>query len=106
MQNSPEWSVSIGGHYTYNLPRDYPLSMRVDYYWQDSMYARLFNLPVDKIDSWDVWNAQANLSAPENNWYVRAFVRNIMDDSNLVGMYLTDPFSGLFTNVITIEPRT
>ncbi len=106
LQNSPEWSVSIGGQYTFILPRDYQLSMRVDYYWQDSMYARLFNLPVDKIDSWDVWNAQANLSAPENNWYVRAFVRNIMDDSNLVGMYLTDPSSGLFTNVFTIEPRT
>ena len=32
--------------------------------------------------------------------------KNINDDDHLVGMYLTDPSSGLFTNVFAIEPRT
>ena len=70
------------------------------------MYARLFNRKIDKIDDWDIWNAQAYLTSPNNTWYVRAFVKNIADDDNPVGMYLTDPSSGLFTNVFTIEPRT
>jgi outer membrane receptor protein involved in Fe transport len=106
LQNSPEWSVSLGAQYTFDLPADYDLSLRVDYYWQDEMYARLFNREIDKIDDWDVWNAQAYLTSPNNTWYVRAFVKNIADDDNPVGMYLTDPSSGLFTNVFTIEPRT
>jgi outer membrane receptor protein involved in Fe transport len=106
LQNAPEWSVSLGGQYTFILPQNYSLSMRVDYYWQDEMYGRLFNRPIDKIDSWDIWNAQANLRSPDDSWYVRAYVKNIMDDDNIVGMYVTDPTSGIYTNVFTIEPRT
>jgi iron complex outermembrane recepter protein len=106
LQHTPEWSYSLGAQYTFQLPSDYSLSARLDYYWQDEMYARLFNSPVDKIDDWDIWNAQLNLTSPEASWYVRAYVKNIADDDNLVGMYLTDPSSGLFTNVFSIEPRT
>ncbi len=106
LQNSPEWSASLGAQYTFFLPQDYRLSMRVDYYWQDEMYSRVFNKNIDRIDAWDIWNAQANLWSPDDTWYVRAFVKNINDDDNIVGMYVTDPSSGLFTNVFTIEPRT
>jgi iron complex outermembrane receptor protein len=106
LQNSPEYSTSIGAQYTFYLPQNNTLDLRVDYYWQDEMYSRMFNSPVDKIDSWDVWNAQANLRSENESWYVRAYVKNIKDEDHLVGMYLTDPSSGLFTNVFAIEPRT
>ena len=33
-------------------------------------------------------------------------MKNIADDDNLVGMYLSGAASGLFTNVFSIEPRT
>lgn len=104
--NSPEWSLSLGGQYSASLPRGYELSLRVDYYWQDEMYTRLYNREVDRIDDWDIWNAQANLLSPDNSWYLRAYVKNIADEDNFVGMYLTGPSSGLFTNVFTMEPRT
>jgi outer membrane receptor protein involved in Fe transport len=70
------------------------------------MYGRLFNRPIDKIESWDIWNAQANLTSPDETWYVRAYIKNILDDDNIVGMYVTDPTSGIYTNVFTIEPQT
>ena len=105
--NSPELTVSLGGQYEFSLAGDYSLLARLDYYWQDEMYGRIFNRdPIDAIDSWDVWNAQATLLAPNETWFVRAFVRNIMDDDNVVGIFVTDPSSGVFTNVFTIEPRT
>jgi outer membrane receptor protein involved in Fe transport len=106
LQNSPEYSYSIGVQYTFFLPQNHTLDLRVDYYWQDEMYSRMFNKSVDKIDDWDVWNAQATLTSADDTWYARAFVKNLNDDDNLVGMYLTDPSSGLFTNVFAIEPRT
>jgi outer membrane receptor protein involved in Fe transport len=106
LQNSPEYSTSIGAQYTFFLPQNHTLDLRVDYYWQDEMYSRLFNKLVDKIDSWDVWNAQANFRSADDSWYVRAYIKNINDDDHLVGMYVTDPSSGMFTNVFAIEPRT
>jgi iron complex outermembrane receptor protein len=106
LQNSPEYSMSLGAQYTFFLPQNHALALRVDYYWQDEMYARMFNKEIDKVDSWDTWNAQANLMSADDTWYVRAFVKNIKDDDHLVGMYVTDPSSGMFTNVFAIEPRT
>jgi outer membrane receptor protein involved in Fe transport len=98
--------VSLGAQYAFQLAGDSELTLRVDYYWQDDMYARLFNRPIDKIESWDIWNAQATYTSTDNRWYARAYVKNISDDDNLVGMYVTDPSSGMFTNVFSIEPRT
>ena len=106
LQNSPEYSFSMGGQYTWILPQNHTIDLRVDYYWQDEMYARNFNTSADTIESWDVWNAQATLMSADSTWYMRAFVKNIADEDHLVGQYLTDASSGLFTNVFAIEPRT
>ena len=70
------------------------------------MYTRLYDRQVDRIDSWDIWNAQANFLSPDQSWYLRAYVKNIADEDNFVGMYLSSASSGLFTNVFTMEPRT
>ncbi|MBK9470632.1 MAG: hypothetical protein IPO20_22835 [Gammaproteobacteria bacterium] len=71
------------------------------------MYGRIFNRdPIDAIDSSTSGTRRRALLAPDETWFVRAFVRNIMDDDNVVGIFVTDPSSGVFTNVFTIEPRT
>jgi outer membrane receptor protein involved in Fe transport len=88
------------------LPQDHSVDLRLDYYWQDEMYGRTFNRRSDKIDSWDVWNAQATLTSANQSWYARVYIKNIADDDHIVGQYITDPSSGLFTNVFAIEPRT
>ncbi|MEE4659207.1 MAG: TonB-dependent receptor [Halieaceae bacterium] len=106
LQNSPEYSVSLGVEYRATLPGDHSLSTRLDYYWQDDMFARNFNREVDRIPAWDVWNAQVTLMSAQQSWYARAYVKNIADDNHLVGMFLSDPSAGLFTNVFAIEPRT
>ena len=106
LQNAPEWSVSLGAQYNWAFADSSSLSLRVDYYWQDEMYARLFNRPIDRIAAWDIWNAQATYTAAQGQWYARAYIKNIADDDHLVAMYVSDPSSGLFTNVFSIEPRT
>lgn len=102
---SPEWSFKVGAQYTFNLG-GMKLTPRVDYYWRDDFYARIFNKPIDKIESWDLLNAQIQFGADDDSWYVRAFVNNALDDDNITGMYVTDASSGLFTNVFALDPRT
>ena len=105
LKNSPSTTVSLGAQYTWDMDR-VDVSLRVDYYWQDEMWGREFNRsPIDRIDSFDVWNAQATLTSKESNWYVNAYIKNITDNDALAGMYVSDPSSGLFTNVFPIEPR-
>ena len=106
LQNTPDMTLSIGGQYTQPLPNDYNLVGRLDYYWQASMFGRIFNKSSDKIPSWGVMNAQLTLNAPDEAWYVRAFVKNVLNDNNMTGMYLTSPSSGLYTNAFYGDPRT
>jgi outer membrane receptor protein involved in Fe transport len=102
---SPEWTVSLGAQYTHFMANGMSLVGRVDYYWQDAFYATTFNRPQDRINSWEIWNAQATLNSSDDKWYVRTFVQNIGDKDHVVGTYQTDGSSGLFTNAFLVEPR-
>ncbi len=106
LQNTPENTLSIGVQYTEPLENNYRLVGRVDYYWQSDMFGTIFNTSADKISSWDVMNMQLTLSAPDDTWYATAFVKNVMDNNNLTGMYVTAATSGLYTNGFYGDPRT
>jgi len=106
LQYAPELSFKIGAQYTFQIGSNLNLTARADYYWRDEFYARIFNQPIDKIDSWDVVNAQIELGSANDTWYLRGYVYNMMDDDNITGMYVTDASSGLFTNVFALDPRT
>ena len=106
LQSSPEWSVKLGTQYTFEFAGGMKLTPRLDYYWRDDFYARIFNQPIDKVKAWDVLNATVDLAPASDSWYLRGYVNNVMDDDNITGMYVTDASSALFTNVFALEPRT
>ncbi|HTQ13769.1 MAG TPA: TonB-dependent receptor [Rhizomicrobium sp.] len=106
MPNTPPWTVSIGAQYTFDVGDGYTLIPRVDYYWTDKQWARIFEDGADAVRAYDVANAQVMLNSPDGMWYARAWVKNIFDKDNVTGEYLTDASSGLFTNLFVGEPRT
>lgn len=106
LQNTPDFTLGVGAQYTAELGGGYQLVGRVDYYWQDKMWGRIFNGPADAIDSWDVTNALITLNAPDKQWYVQGYIQNIFDNDNVTGMYLTSSTSGLYTNKFFGDPRT
>ncbi len=55
------------------------------------MWGRIFNTAADKIKSGETTSAQLTFSAPENDqWYVtRAIIKNVFDEDNITGEYLT-----------------
>ncbi|MGH6870221.1 MAG: TonB-dependent receptor [Rhizomicrobium sp.] len=106
MPNTPPWTVSVGGQYTFDVGDGYTLIPRADIYWTDAQWARIFEDGADKVRSYTVANAQIMLNSPNNLWYARVWVKNIFDKDNMTGEYLTDASSGLFTNAFVGEPRT
>lgn len=103
---SPQWSFKVGAQYTLRLANGLQITPRLDYYWRDDFYGRIYNKPIDRIASWDLMNAQVDLAGVSESWYLRGYVNNIMDDDNITGMHVSDASSGLFTNVFALEPRT
>ena len=43
LPNTPDFTVSAGAQYVFELPGDFRATLRGDYYWQDDSYARIFN---------------------------------------------------------------
>ncbi|MBX3706224.1 MAG: TonB-dependent receptor [Pseudomonadales bacterium] len=106
LPNSPEHTFHIGLAYTFNVDRlNGSITPRWDYYWQSSSYAREFNTPGDKIDSWDQHNASLIYESANGTWEGRLWIRNINNDDNVTGKYLTSDTSGFFRNYFLTEPR-
>ncbi|MEZ5892468.1 MAG: TonB-dependent receptor [Parvularculaceae bacterium] len=105
LPGSPEFSFSVGAEYTFDTGAGMEITPRVDYYWQDDFYTRVFNTEGDKVKSWDVLNAQVTLRSTEGPWYVRVFMQNVLNDEQITGQYLQDQSAGLITNVFLQEPR-
>ena len=102
---SPETSVSLGAQYSFRIGSRLELTPRVDYYWQDESQARIYNSPIDVIDSWSIVNAQITLAPEDYRWFFKIFIQNANDDDNITGMYLDAAAVGLSTNVFMLEPR-
>ena len=67
--------------------------------------ARIYNSPIDRIESWDNINAQITLAPDTYRWYFKVFVQNLNDDDNITGQFLNSAALGLSTNVFLMEPR-
>jgi outer membrane receptor protein involved in Fe transport len=105
LAGSPETSFSLGAQYTFRIGDSLELTPRVDYYWQDDSQARIYNSPIDRIESWDNINAQITLAPDTYRWYFKIFVQNLNDDDNITGQFLNSAALGLSTNVFLMEPR-
>lgn len=105
LPNSPHWTVSLGAQYQWDLGGSWTLTPRADFYYQSSSYARIFNAPNDRLDSYTNINLSLILDNPDNGWNVQLFVKNLENKTVVTDQYLTDDTSGLFTNIFLTEPR-
>ena len=106
LPNAPEHTVHVGLAYTWSIGAIAgSLTARYDYYWQADSYAREFNTVGDEIDSWDQHNASLIYESDDGRWSGRAWIRNIGDDDNITGHYVTSDTSGYYRNYQITEPR-
>lgn len=106
MPNSPHWTVSAGAQYVAQLTSDWKATLRGDYYWQDSSYARVFNAVNDFLQSYHVVNATLTFANQPMGLELQLWAKNIFNAQPITGVYLTNDTSGLFQNVFTLDPRT
>jgi iron complex outermembrane receptor protein len=106
LPNSPEHTIKLGMAYAFDAPIvDGDMILRLDYYWQDDMYAREFNTDGDVIEAWDQFNLSLIFESADGQWSARAWARNLADEDNITGHYLTSDTSGFYRNYFLTEPR-
>ena len=103
---APAVTVHVGAEYTADFPNaNLQIISRIDYYWQDDFYTRLYNTSKDIVEAWDVLNAQIIFQSTSQPWYVRLWGQNLADDDNITGHYFTAEASGGFRNEFFLDPR-
>ncbi|MYF31077.1 MAG: TonB-dependent receptor [Gammaproteobacteria bacterium] len=102
LPNAPEHTLRLGLAYTFQVGAG-SLIARWDAYWQSDSYAREFNTIGDEIDSWMQHNM--SLIYEREGWSAKFWMRNVFDDENVTGKYLTSDTSGFFRNYFVTEPR-
>lgn len=105
LPNSPHWTTSVGAQYRFELSGGWAATLRGDYYRQTKQFARVYNTAYDTLKSWDNGNITLKVEKPEWGVSIDAYVKNIGNKTPIVDAYTTDDSSGLFTNIITQEPR-
>ena len=105
LPEAPRYKASIGAQWTIPFRGGWTVVPRADLAYTGESYASIFNDPVDRLPGYEIVNAQIQVNAPNESFYVRAFVQNLTADNAITGQYVTDQSSGLFTNIFTVEPR-
>lgn len=104
LPNSPEHTIKVGAAYTFSTSYG-TFTPRWDYYWQAESYAREFNSIGDQIEAWDQHNLSLIYQSNGGEWTARLWVRNVQDEENVTGKYLTSDTSGFYRNYFLTEPR-
>ena len=105
LPQAPTVKASAGAQYTHHFGGDWTLVPRMDVTMTGSSFGNIFNGNVNRIPAYWQANAQIQLNAPDDRFFVRGFIQNITNENPITGLYVTDQSSGLFTNIFTLEPR-
>jgi outer membrane receptor protein involved in Fe transport len=105
LPQAPKWKFSAGIQYEFAFDNGMSLVPRADLTYTGDFFARSFNRPIDRVNGYEVVNAQIQLNGPDERWFVRGFIQNLTKNNAVTGQYVTDQSSGLFTNIFTLEPR-
>ena len=105
LPNAPKWKFAAGAQHTFDFDNGMNLVTRADLNFTGDYFSRSFNRSIDRIEAYEVVNISVTLNGPDERWFVRGFVQNLTKNNAITGQYVTDPSTGLFTNVFTLEPR-
>lgn len=105
LPQAPTMKASIGAQYTHEFNSGMTLVPRMDIAFTGEQYGNVFNGNVNRLESFVQANAQIQLNAANERWFIRGFVQNIFDSDSVTGLYVTDASSGLFSNIFTLDPR-
>ena len=105
LPQAPKMKFNIGAQKRIDFSGGWALTPRADLVYTGASYGNIFNGNINRIEGYEVVNAQVQLDAPDDRFFVRAFVQNLFDTAPVTGLYLTDASSGLYTNIFTLEPQ-
>ncbi|MET0252303.1 MAG: TonB-dependent receptor, partial [Novosphingobium sp.] len=105
LPQAPTYKFSVGVQYTHDFDSGWNIVPRVDLSYTGEQQGSIFGGKINEIKGFVQANAQLTLNGPDDRWFVRGFVQNILNSDSTTGLYVSDASTGLFTNLFVLEPR-
>ena len=80
LPNAPELTIRLGAEYAFELGSFGILTPRIQYFWQDETYYRVFNTDLDVDESRQILDAKVTWQSREGRLRLVAFVNNVLDE--------------------------
>jgi outer membrane receptor protein involved in Fe transport len=103
---SPESSVQFGIQYTHEVADNWEVAYRLQTFWQDEFYTRLYNAPSDLQDNWQQTDVSVTLRDMDDIWELEAFVKNASDEASITGSSVANSLVGRYRTPQYLDPRT
>nr|WP_228347783.1 TonB-dependent receptor [Flagellatimonas centrodinii] len=105
LPNAPRFTVALGAQHTFYLPGNWDLTGRVDWYWQDESFHRIYNTEYDRLKDWQNTNLSVWVNQEQWGLKIEAYVKNVFDETPITGAFLNSDDTALTTNIFTLDPR-
>lgn len=105
LPQSPEFTVSVGAEYTFELPGSWDLTVRGDYYYQADSFTRVYNTESDELRAWSNANASIILASKDGGLAVQLYGKNLMDKDVITGYQTNSDQLGLTRAATLLDPR-
>ncbi|MGE5500844.1 MAG: TonB-dependent receptor domain-containing protein [Ignavibacteriales bacterium] len=105
LPNSPHFTVTLGAQYSFDFLENWRGTIRADGYWQSQSWARVYELPIDKLHGWYNANLSVWVERPDDGLKIEFYVKNLLDETPITDAFINSDDSALTTNVFTLDPR-
>ncbi|MGE5566498.1 MAG: TonB-dependent receptor plug domain-containing protein [Parcubacteria group bacterium] len=105
LPNSPHFTVTLGAQYSRDVLDGWRATIRADGYWQSQSWARVYELPIDKLHGWYNANLSVWVERPEDGLKIELYAKNILDKTPITDAFINSDDSALTTNVFVLDPR-
>lgn len=80
LPNAPDLTIKLGFEYEFEMGAFGTVTPRVQYFWQDETYYRVFNTSLDRDDTHQIVDAKLTWQFADGQFRVVFFVNNVFDE--------------------------
>jgi iron complex outermembrane receptor protein len=89
LNRTPEWSVNVGGQYSFGFFGGSTLTPRFDWHYQTEVFFRPYELDRDRSPAWDQWNVRLRWEAAPSDYgqfSAELYMTNVEDNDHIMNL--------------------
>ena len=106
LPNAPDSTLKLAAEYTVEMGNGWTVRPRLDFYTQSGFHSREFNIAADEVDTWQQLDASIQMTHPDRDLTVTAFVKNVTDEDSITWLEVNSNLVGSFRSAFLLDPRT